>query len=176
MRPRRSAAAWLAAALLLAACAGAGSGATPSVELAAASPTEMPSPSPTDSPRAAASHDMSLEDEYGDGGEYGGGSESSGGSGSSSTGEGGTATVMMMGYEFSEDITVAAGTVVTFLNHDGGAHTVTEGTDGVAAADAEFDEEVAAGGSVDVTFDEPGTYNVTCLIHPTMNLVITVEG
>jgi plastocyanin len=119
---------------------------------------------------------MSLDDEYGDGGGYGGGSESSEGSGSGSTGEGGTATVMMMGYEFSEDITVAAGTVVTFLNHDGGAHTVTEGTDGVAAADAAFDEEVAAGGSVDITFDEPGAHNVTCLIHPTMNLVITVEG
>jgi plastocyanin len=178
MPHRRSAAAWLAAALLLAACAGAGTGATPSVELAAESPAETPSPSPTDSPRAEASHDMSLADEYGDGGAYGGGSDSSGGSagGGNPAGDGETATVMMMGYEFSDDITVAAGTTVTFINHDGGAHTVTEGVDGVAASGAAFDEEVPAGGSVDIAFDEPGTYDVTCLIHPTMNMVVTVEG
>ncbi len=27
-----------------------------------------------------------------------------------------------------------------------------------------------------VTFDEAGTFNITCKIHPTMNMTITVEG
>jgi plastocyanin len=34
---------------------------------------------------------------------------------------------------------------------------------------------VPAGGMVEVSFDEPGTYRVTCLIHPTMNMTVTVE-
>jgi plastocyanin len=84
--------------------------------------------------------------------------------------------VMGMGFDFPDDITVSAGTTVTFINHDGGAHTVTEGTDGVASPDAAFDEEVAAGASAEIVFDEPGTYQVTCLIHPTMNMVVTVEA
>ena len=32
------------------------------------------------------------------------------------------------------------------------------------------------GVNVPVTFDEPGTYNITCKIHPSMNMTITVEG
>lgn len=177
MRPMRLLTVPAAAALLLAACAGAGSGPTPTEEEAAASsPTESPSASP--SPAAAASEPQSLDDEYGGGGGYGGsgGSETGGGGTDAGDAGGGTATVMMMGFDFSGDITVAAGTTVTFLNHDGGSHTVTEGTDGVAVADPVVDAEVPAGGSLDVTFDEPGTYHVTCEIHPTMNIVITVEG
>jgi plastocyanin len=170
MRSGRRLAVSTAAALLLTACAGAESAPTPSeADVAATSPTESASPSP--SPAAAASEPQSLDDEYG----RGGGSGSSGGGGGSDAGGGDTATVMIMGFDFSDDITVAAGTTVTFVNHDGGAHTVTEGSDGVAAADAAFDEEVPAGGMVEVSFDEPGTYRVTCLIHPTMNMTVTVE-
>ena len=36
------------------------------------------------------------------------------------------------------------------------------------------DEE--GGSDVSVTFDEAGTYNITCKIHPSMNMTITVEG
>jgi plastocyanin len=74
------------------------------------------------------------------------------------------------------ELTVAAGTEVTFLNADGFTHTVTEGTDGQAVDDPIVDEEVEQNGSVSVTFDEPGTYNITCKIHSSMNLTITVEG
>jgi plastocyanin len=61
---------------------------------------------------------------------------------------------------------------VTFT--DTANHTVTEGTDGEAVDDPIVDEE--GGSDIDVTFDEPGTYNITCKIHPDMNMTITVEG
>ena len=85
-------------------------------------------------------------------------------------------TVTISGSSFGDDITVPAGTTVTFNNEDSLPHTVTEGTDGEAAADAAFDNDVAAGASTEVTFDEPGTYDVTCRIHPSMNMTVTVEG
>ena len=74
------------------------------------------------------------------------------------------------------ELTVAPGTEVTFLNADGFTHTVTEGTDGVPVDDPIVDEDIDQNGSVSVTFDEPGTYNITCKIHSSMNLTITVEG
>ena len=177
MRPFRLLALSLTATLVLMGCAGAGSAPTPSAE-----PTDSPtvSASPSASPPAVeASEAQSLDDEYGLGGGYGRGDSGSDASGSGDTGGGGsgaTTTVMIMGFDFPDDITVAAGTTVTFMNHDGGAHTVTEGSDGVADADAAFDQEVPAGGTIEINFDEPGAYHVTCQIHPTMNMVITVEG
>jgi plastocyanin len=74
------------------------------------------------------------------------------------------------------ELTIAAGTEVTFVNADRFAHTVTEGTDGEAVADPIVDEEVEQGGTVRVTFDEPGTYTITCRIHSSMLITITVEG
>jgi plastocyanin len=74
------------------------------------------------------------------------------------------------------ELTVPAGTEVTFLNADGFEHTVTEGTDGEAVDDPIVDEEIEQNGSVSVTFDESGTYNITCKIHSSMNMTITVEG
>jgi plastocyanin len=74
------------------------------------------------------------------------------------------------------ELTIPAGTEVTFLNADGFTHTVTEGTDGQPVDDPIVDEEIDQNGSVSVTFDEPGTYNITCKIHSSMNLTVTVEG
>lgn len=85
-------------------------------------------------------------------------------------------TVTISGSSFGDDITVAAGTTVTFVNGDSLGHTVTEGSDGQIADDARFDEDVPAGESVPITFDEPGTYQVTCEIHSNMNMTVTVEG
>ena len=82
-------------------------------------------------------------------------------------------TVSMANTTFTPStLTVAAGTTVTFTDTAG--HTVTEGTDGVAVDDPIVDED--GGSDVEVTFDEPGTYNITCKIHPSMNMTITVEG
>jgi plastocyanin len=90
-------------------------------------------------------------------------------------GGGGTGgeTVSMANTTFTpSSLTISAGTTVTFTDTSG--HTVTEGTDGVAVDDPIVDED--GGSDVPVTFDEPGTYNITCEIHPTMNMTITVEG
>jgi plastocyanin len=74
------------------------------------------------------------------------------------------------------ELTVAAGTTVVFLNADAFAHTITEGTDGTAVDDPIVDDDIEQNGSVQVTFDEAGTYEITCRIHPSMQMTITVEG
>lgn len=82
-------------------------------------------------------------------------------------------TVSMANTQFSPgSLTIAAGTTVTFTDTSG--HTVTEGSNGTPAEDPIVDE--AGGADIEVTFDEPGTYPITCKIHPEMNMTITVEG
>jgi plastocyanin len=91
---------------------------------------------------------------------------------SSPSGEAGN-TVSLAGGQFAPGrLTIAAGDTVTFT--DTANHTVTEGSDGVAEDDPIVDE--TGGADIEVTFDEPGTYNITCKIHPSMNMVVTVEG
>jgi plastocyanin len=90
---------------------------------------------------------------------------------------GGEATVNMAGFKFDPTaLTVKVGTKVTFKNSDAATHDVAEGQDGKKADGAKFDEEVKAGSSTTITFDTAGTVHVTCLIHPTMNLTVTVES
>ena len=86
-------------------------------------------------------------------------------------------TVRIDGSAFEPaELTVAVGTEVSFVNADGFAHTVTEGTDGQAVDDPIVDEPIDQNGTVSVTFGEPGTYDITCKIHPSMHMTITVEG
>lgn len=90
---------------------------------------------------------------------------------------GGEAAVNMAGFKFDPTaLTVKVGTKVTFTNSDGATHNVAEGQDGKKADSAKFDEQVTAGSSTTITFDQAGTVHVTCLIHPTMNMTVTVEG
>jgi plastocyanin len=132
--------------LVLGACTGTGSGAT-----------AESSASAEESAEASTAESMEESAEASEGG-----------------GEG--QTVTLTGFAFDTDeITVSAGDTVTFVNEDSAAHTVTEGVDGNAADDASFDEQVAAGESVEVTFDEAGDVNVTCLFHSQMNMVVHVE-
>ena len=85
----------------------------------------------------------------------------------------GGATVSLSGAQFSPGtLTISAGDTVTFTDTAG--HTVTEGQDGTPVDDPIVDED--GGSDIEVTFDEPGTYNITCKIHPSMNMTITVEG
>ena len=107
-----------------------------------------------------------------------GGNGSGGGGGGSSEGGGGSGTeVSLTGFAFSPaSITVSAGDTVTFVNGDSAPHTVTEGQNGEAADDPIVDEEVAGNSEIQVTFDEPGTYQITCLFHSNMNMTVTVEG
>jgi len=93
----------------------------------------------------------------------------------SSTGSGGN-TVTMAGLAFSPtSLTVAVGTTVTFKNNDTVDHTVTNGKDGKPDANAAFDKSLPTGQSVDITFDKAGTFNVTCKIHASMNMTVTVQ-
>lgn len=94
----------------------------------------------------------------------------------SESGGGGEETVRLEGFAFDTDeLTIAAGTSVRFVNADGAAHTVTEGSDGVATEDPIIDEELAPNGVTSFAFEEPGTYLITCLFHPSMNMTVVVE-
>lgn len=88
---------------------------------------------------------------------------------------GAVAMVNILNSDFGPDLTVAIGTTVMWMNADGYAHTATEGSDGKAAPDALFDLQLAAGASNSFTFTEAGPYQVTCTLHPNMNMTITVQ-
>lgn len=86
---------------------------------------------------------------------------------------GGTA-VAISDFAFDpETIEVAAGDTVTWTNQDGVPHTVTAGSSGAATDD--FDEALDAGDSAEITFDEAGTYDYFCAIHPTMTGQVVVS-
>jgi plastocyanin len=68
----------------------------------------------------------------------------------------------MLDFEFDAvNVTVPAGTTVTWTNDGAAPHSAT-------AVDGSFDTEVFdAGGSASVTFDTPGTFAYYCLLHGT---------
>jgi plastocyanin len=88
---------------------------------------------------------------------------------------GAATTVEIANLTFGPDLTVAAGTNVTFTNKDTVPHTATEGSNGVAAPTARFNLQLPLGASESYTFVDAGTYKVTCTIHLTMNMTITVQ-
>ncbi|HUR76851.1 MAG TPA: plastocyanin/azurin family copper-binding protein [Acidimicrobiales bacterium] len=72
-----------------------------------------------------------------------------------------------------DNLTVKAGTTVTWSQTDAGVHTVTsgaveQGTGGVTEVpDGRFDSgSIAKGDSFKFTFDQAGTYAYFCHIHP----------
>jgi plastocyanin len=88
---------------------------------------------------------------------------------------GAAATVMITNFSFGSDLTIAAGTTVTFTNMDTVKHTATQGENGVRATDFLFDLQLEPGASDSYTFAAPGVYKVTCTVHSTMNMTITVQ-
>jgi plastocyanin len=92
-----------------------------------------------------------------------------------STAEGPSITITSTSSFGATEVTVPAGETLTVINNSSAPHTFTEGENGNAAADARVDEQIAVGASVPVTFPEPGDYNVTCLFHSAMNMVVHVE-
>lgn len=88
---------------------------------------------------------------------------------------GGETTVDIANLKFGPDVTVAAGTTVTWKNGDTVPHTATEGSNGVKAPNARFDVQLPVGASGSYTFTAAGTYKVTCTLHPTMNMTVTVQ-
>jgi plastocyanin len=93
----------------------------------------------------------------------------------SAAASGGAVTVEVKNLSFGPDLTIAAGTTVTWTNADAVAHTASQGSGGVKAPDALFDIQLPVGGSGNYTFADAGTYKVTCTVHPTMNMTITVQ-
>lgn len=80
-------------------------------------------------------------------------------------------------YFSPNDLTIKAGDIVTFTNTDFVLHTVTSisGSGDTPAPDGVFDTGLLASGeSKQVTFDEAGTYNYFCSIHPQMRGTVTV--
>ncbi len=61
-------------------------------------------------------------------------------------------------------LTVPVGTTVTWTNDDGMTHTVTS-TSGPAGFDSGL---MSSGSSFSHTFDQAGTYEYICTIHPSM--------
>ena len=88
-------------------------------------------------------------------------------------GGGGTESVDIPSISFDpENVTVAAGTTVTWTNSDDLPHTVTK--DGGPGAD--FDSgDIEPGGEFEQTFDAPGTVDYVCTIHPGQAGSVTVE-
>jgi plastocyanin len=103
---------------------------------------------------------------------------SNGGAGAStgsSAGSGGS-TVKIENLAFSPaTLTVTAGTTVTFSNQDTIGHTAVNGVNGVADPNALFNLDLPAGTAGTFKFDKPGTYQVTCTIHPPMHMTIIVK-
>jgi plastocyanin len=84
-------------------------------------------------------------------------------------------TVLLSGFAFQPaTLSVPAGTSLTFKNADATAHTVTNGENGVAIASPAFDQRLAPGSSTTVAFPAAGEVRVTCTIHHSMNLTVTV--
>ena len=89
--------------------------------------------------------------------------------------------VHLANFEFdTEELTIAAGDIVRFVNDDDAPHTATHGENGTAADDAAFDIDLAAAGEDAAEGEtdplDAGTYTVTCEVHPDMNMTIIVEG
>jgi plastocyanin len=78
-------------------------------------------------------------------------------------------------------VTIKAGQAVHFDDTNGGYHIICLGTDQVCDQTATGPSElmgqgftINAGQTKDVTFASAGTYKITCTVHPSMNLTVTV--
>jgi plastocyanin len=70
-----------------------------------------------------------------------------------------------------ENVTVAVGTKVTWINHDQDPHTVVDRSKKFNSGAMDTND------SFSYTFTEPGTYKYFCTLHPMMvgKIIVTVE-
>lgn len=95
--------------------------------------------------------------------------------------DGPTVTTKLLTFE-PEELTVKAGTTVTWKVSDSVGHTVTTGSfelggDGLRTSenpDGRIDKPIGAGKEASYTFTEPGTYTYYCSIHKGMSGEVTV--
>lgn len=79
-------------------------------------------------------------------------------------------SITIRDFDFEDGVSVAAGEPLEVVNADGVAHTLTE-------RDGAFDTGTVNGGSAtELAVDQPGEYEVYCMIHPSMSGTLTVEG
>lgn len=82
----------------------------------------------------------------------------------------GNVTVDMRGFEyFPRDLTIDAGSTVTWTNSDNVPHTATENDKAWDTGIIGKDDEAS------LTFDTPGTFEYYCTIHPSMKAKLTVR-
>jgi len=70
---------------------------------------------------------------------------------------------------FPADLTVDAGTKVTWVNYDSAPHTATGTSDDWDTGRLDRNERAA------VTFETPGDFPYLCVYHPNMKAVVTVR-
>jgi len=94
--------------------------------------------------------------------------------------------VSMTAADFSPtSVTIKAGQTVHFTDPAGvgGTHIICLGADGECATTAQGPQALEGSGFTinagdpprDVIFTTPGTYKITCSIHPSMNLTVTAQ-
>jgi plastocyanin len=84
----------------------------------------------------------------------------------------GAATVSIQHHMYMPaDVTVPAGTTVTWTNEDGAIHTVTSDAKGHFSSGWK-----TKGGRYSFTFARPGTYPYHCSLHKDMHGTVTVTG
>jgi plastocyanin len=78
--------------------------------------------------------------------------------------------VMIENFSFQPaNLTVKAGTKVTWVNHDDVPHTATDTDKRFNSKTLDTDDQFA------FTFDQPGTYNYYCALHPKMTGQVIVK-
>jgi plastocyanin len=101
-----------------------------------------------------------------------GGDDTPSGSASADEASAGGSEVAIGGFEFQPaDLTVPAGTTVTWTNEDRAPHSIQDDSD----LGAEEGDELAQGDTFQLTYEEPGTYPYLCGIHNYMTGTVTVE-
>lgn len=88
--------------------------------------------------------------------------------------EPGVVSLVIENFAFTE-VSVSVGDTVRVVNADSVTHTFTAGVPGypTGAFDSGF---IPTGGIFELTFDQPGTVNVFCSLHPNMVLTITIDS
>ncbi len=72
-------------------------------------------------------------------------------------------------YYDPDSLTIPIGTTVTWSNDDNTIHTVTEGSPDVGQISDGFDSDlIGPGESFEYTFEEAGTFDYYCIVHPWM--------
>lgn len=78
-------------------------------------------------------------------------------------------------YYDPDSLTVQAGTTVMWSNDDDAIHTVTSGVPSEGPSEVFDSGVVAAGETFEYTFDETGTFDYYCIVHPWMTGNVIVE-